>query len=137
AAHAIKKSVDRREAEKRRDEIKDVLINLLPDVDDIRFYRPRSRLLKPSVQVHTPYGWVLIQSLSLGYKTLIAWMVDFATRMFDSYPDSSNPLAEPAVVLVDEIDLHLHPKGQRPLMGSLNKRLQNKAFIGMVHRPNV
>ena len=32
---------------------------------------------------------------------------------FEKYPDSPNPLGEPAVLLIDEIDLHLHPKLQR------------------------
>ncbi len=50
-----------------------------------------------------------MRGLSLGYRTLIAWMVDFASRLFERYPNSPNPLAEPAVVIVDEIDLHLHP----------------------------
>jgi hypothetical protein len=30
--------------------------------------------------------------------------------MFDRYKDADNPLEEPAIVLIDEIDLHLHPK---------------------------
>ena len=53
----------------------------------------------------------------------MAWIVDFASRMFDLYPESENPLAEPAVVLIDEIDLHLHPKWQRELA-----RLSEQSF---------
>ena len=64
-------------------------------------------------------------------------MVDFASRMFDLYPDSPNPLAEPAVVLVDEIDLHLHPKWQRTLMGYLSERFPNTQFIATAHSPLV
>ncbi|WP_460914937.1 AAA family ATPase [Spirosoma areae] len=66
----------------------------------------------PKVYFKTHYGDVRLHELSLGYKTLIAWMVDFAKGLLDRYPDSENPLAEPAVCLVDEIDLHLHPKFQ-------------------------
>jgi transcriptional regulator with XRE-family HTH domain len=73
----------------------------------------------------------------LGYKTLIAWMVDLASRMFDRYPDSPNPLAEPAVVLIDEIDLHLHPKWQRTLMSYLSERFPNTQFIATAHSPLV
>ncbi len=64
-------------------------------------------------------------------------MVDFASRMFERYPDSPNPLAEPAVVLVDEIDLHLHPKWQRTLMGYLSERFPNTQFIATAHSPLV
>ncbi|MCA1613055.1 MAG: AAA family ATPase [Acidobacteria bacterium] len=136
-AHVAKSASARARAEKRRDEIKEVLINLLPDVTDIRFAQLTEKHQKPSVEVETPYGWVSIKDLSWGYKTLIAWMVDFASRMFDRYPDSKNPLAEPAVVLVDEIDLHLHPKWQRTLMSYLSERFPNTQFIATAHSPLV
>jgi hypothetical protein len=137
AAHAGSNAATRKRAEKRRDEIKDILINLLPDVDDIKFTQITEKQTKPGVEVKTPYGWVSIKDLSLGYKTLIAWMVDLASRMFERYPDSKNPLAEPAVVLVDEIDLHLHPKWQRTLMSYLSERFPNTQFIATAHSPLV
>jgi predicted ATP-binding protein involved in virulence len=64
-------------------------------------------------------------------------MVDLASRMFDRYPDSEYPLHEPAVVLVDEIDLHLHPKWQRDLMGFLTRLFPNTQFIATAHSPLV
>jgi predicted ATP-binding protein involved in virulence len=137
AAHAANKASVRKQAGNRRDEIKDVLVHLLPEVTDIRFAQLTEKQQKPGVEVETPYGWVSLRELSLGYKTLIAWMVDFASRMFDRYPDSPNPLAEPAVVLVDEIDLHLHPKWQRTLMGYLSERFPNTQFIATAHSPLV
>ncbi len=66
---------------------------------------------------------------------MIAWVIDFASRMVDRYPDSPDPLAEPAVVLVDEIDLHLHPKWQRELIGFLTERFPNTQFIVTAHSP--
>ena len=66
---------------------------------------------------------------------MIAWVVDFAGRMIERYPDSPDPLAEPAVVLVDEIDLHLHPKWQRELIGFLTERFPNTQFIVTAHSP--
>jgi ABC-type branched-subunit amino acid transport system ATPase component len=137
AARAGSNAATRKRAEKRRDEIKEILINLLPDVDDIKFAQITEKQSKPGVEVKTPYGWVSIKDLSLGYKTLIAWMVDLASRMFTRYPDSPNPLAEPAVVLVDEIDLHLHPKWQRTLMSYLSERFPNTQFIATAHSPLV
>jgi predicted ATP-binding protein involved in virulence len=137
AAHTAKDAVIRRRARKRRDDIKEVLIKLLPEVTDIRFGQLTKEQLKPRVEVETPYGWVSIKDLSLGYKTLIAWMVDFASRMFDLYPESADPLAEPAVVLVDEIDLHLHPKWQRELIKFLSELFPNTQFIATTHSPLV
>ncbi len=91
--------------------------------------------MKPRVVVETPYGWVRIHDLSLGYRALIAWVVDLAYRLFERYPDSPNPLAEPAIVLVDEIDLHLHPRWQRTIMSYLTERFPNTQFIVTAHSP--
>lgn len=108
----------------------------MPDVDDIRFSETESgRTPKPIVEFHTPYGWVESKDLSLGYRTSMAWIVDFASRMFDLYPESENPLAEPAVVLIDEIDLHLHPKWQRELIDYLTNLFPNTQFIVTTHSP--
>ncbi|MCA1565268.1 MAG: AAA family ATPase [Acidobacteria bacterium] len=137
ASYAAKDASTRKQAETQRDEIKNVLIKLLPDVEDIRVAQHGEKQLKLGVEVKTPYGWVSIKDLSLGYKTLIAWMVDFASGMFNHYSDSSDPLAEPAVVLVDEIDLHLHPKWQRTLMSYLSERFPNTQFIATAHSPLV
>lgn len=90
---------------------------------------------QPKVFFKTPYGDVRLHQLSLGYKTLIAWMVDFAKGLLDRYPDSENPLAEPAVCLVDEIDLHLHPKFQRNIITFLTETFTNTQFIVTAHSP--
>ena len=139
AAHAAQDLSTKKLAEKRRDKIREVLIseNFLPDIDDIKFTQLTEKQLKPGIEVKTPYGWVSLKDLSLGYRTLIAWMVDLASRMFDRYPDSEYPLHEPAVVLVDEIDLHLHPKWQRDLMGFLTRLFPNTQFIATAHSPLV
>ncbi|HEX5748061.1 MAG TPA: AAA family ATPase [Archangium sp.] len=124
-------------AKQKRDRIKQLLLDLLPEVHDLRFAPPDVTNPTARVEVQTPYGWVAMRSLSLGYRTLIAWMVDLASRMFERYPDSPNPLAEPAVVLVDEIDLHLHPTWQRQLIGYLTERFPNTQFIVTAHSPLV
>ncbi len=95
---------------------------------DLEGKRPKAKFL-------TDYGWVNLHDLSLGYKTLIAWMTDFASRMFEEYPDSPDPLAEPAVVLVDEIDLHLHPQFQRELTSFLTETFPKTQFIVTAHSP--
>ncbi|MFH1884018.1 MAG: AAA family ATPase [Planctomycetota bacterium] len=126
-----------RKALKRRDQIRDVLINLLPEVNDIRVTEPTRENLKPRVEFKTPDGWVSLNGLSLGYRAMISWMVDLANRMFERYPKSLNPLAEPAIVLIDEIDLHLHPKWQRTIMNFLSERFVNTQFIVTAHSPLV
>jgi energy-coupling factor transporter ATP-binding protein EcfA2 len=127
----------KREATERRERIKQLLIDLLPEVTDLRFAAPDTSSSTARVEVRTPYGWVAMRDLSLGYRTLLAWMVDLASRLFERYPQSPNPLAEPAVVLVDEIDLHLHPSWQRQLIGYLTERFPNTQFIVTAHSPLV
>lgn len=115
--------------------VKKALCDLLPDVSEIRINEPTKKSPTSTVEFETPYGWVGLTSLGQGYRSLIAWVVDFAGRMFDAHPKSKNPLAEPAVVLVDEIDLHLHPTWQRRVMNHLSERFPNTQFIATAHSP--
>ncbi len=55
--------------------------------------------------------------------------------MFEHYPDSENPLHEPAIVLVDEIDLHLHPEWQREIISFLKEKFPRTQFIVTTHSP--
>lgn len=55
--------------------------------------------------------------------------------MFDRYPHSDNPLKEAAVVIIDEIDIHLHPKWQRSLLHDLSEFFPNTQFIVSTHSP--
>jgi len=123
----------------QRDQVRELLLSVLPEdvVTDIRIPSPAERDDRAMVEFRTPYGWVPLTSLSLGSQTVIAWMVDLAARLYERYPDSRNPLAEPAVVLVDEIDLHLHPKWQRQIQGYLVGRFPNTQFIVTAHSPLV
>ena len=87
------------------------------------------------VLIRMPTGEVSLSDLSLGYKTMMAWAVDLALRLFQSNPESDSPLEEPSVVLVDEIDLHLHPSWQREVMGFLTGHFPNTQFICTAHSP--
>ncbi len=119
----------------RLNRVRNILVSILPEVTDIRFTQPTEESPNPRVEFKTPYGWVPLRALGHGYRSMISWMVDFASRMVDRYPDGANPLAEPAVVLVDEIDLHLHPKWQRQIIPHLMKLFPRTQFIVTAHSP--
>lgn len=118
--------------------LKAALATILPDIgdsEDIEIFATLGLIKKKGVYVRTPYGSVPFSSLSLGYQTVSAWTIDLAWRLFQKFPDSTNPLSEPAIVLVDEIDLHLHPKWQRQIRRELSTHFPNVQFIATAHSP--
>ena len=130
---------DAQVAKQRLETVKGLLKELLPedDIQDITFKAIDLSSARQRIAVHvkTPYGEVQLRALSLGYRTLMAWMIDLAVQMFARYPDSKQPLHEPAVVLVDEIDLHLHPKWQRQLFANLSHQFPQVQFVVTAHSP--
>ncbi len=134
-----KESEEHKQRIARLTQAKEVLLGVMPDdeITNIRFVTAEGTNPTSRVEFKTPYGWVPLRQLGYGYQTLITWVADFANRMVERYPNSPNPLAEPAVCLVDEIDLHLHPVWQRKLMGFLTERFPNTQFIATAHSPLV
>lgn len=76
-----------------------------------------------------------IEQLSEGYKIVIAMVADLAARMAEANPDMDNPLNSTGIVLVDEVDLHLHPRWQRDILSQLTKVFPNIQFIVSTHSP--
>ncbi len=87
------------------------------------------------VLFNTKDGWFRYTELGYGYQSMLSWVVDLCKRMFETFPNSDNPLQESAVVLVDEIDLHLHPKWQREVISNLSQIFKNVQFIVTTHSP--
>jgi energy-coupling factor transporter ATP-binding protein EcfA2 len=123
-----------KQAAKALEQVRQVLLKVLPDITDIRI---SSKGHQQYLELASPYGWVRLRDMSLGYQTLVVWLTDFASKLFSRYPDSPNPLEEPAIVLIDEIDLHLHPSWQRKLIGFLSDIFRNTQFIATAHSPLV
>jgi predicted ATP-binding protein involved in virulence len=122
--------------------IKQALVKLLPDVQAasaISLYGPAApggtKGQKQGVQVRTPYGEVPLNALSLGYQTMTAWTVDLAWRLYQHFPNDAEPMCQPAIVLIDELDLHLHPRWQRTLRKSISEIFPKVQFIATAHSP--
>jgi AAA domain, putative AbiEii toxin, Type IV TA system len=124
-------------AEARYKQVMNVLCNgLLPDVTRIHIKTIPDKSSYETFPVFlTSYGLVRLQDLGYGYQATLAWVADLAKRMFDRYPDLENPLHGPAVVLVDEIDLHLHPEWQRKIIKYLSDLFPHTQFIVTAHSP--
>jgi predicted ATP-binding protein involved in virulence len=80
---------------------------------------------------------MVINQLSDGEKCLIALVGDLARRMAIANPTRDNPLEGNGIVLIDEIDLHLHPKWQRNIIPRLTEVFSNCQFIISTHSPHV
>jgi predicted ATP-binding protein involved in virulence len=111
---------------------------LLPDVKKIRVSsKEKGQSFDNFLEFQTDFGWIRLRDLGYGYQTMLAWVLDLVRRMFERYPESPNPIQEPAIVLVDEIDLHLHPEWQRKIIAHLTKYFPNTQFIVTAHSPLV
>ena len=75
--------------------------------------------------------------LSSGETTILSLVVDIARRLTIANPDIYDKLSGEGIVLIDEIDLHLHPQWQRRFLPSLVHTFPNLQFIVTTHSPQV
>ncbi len=80
---------------------------------------------------------VRFEQMSAGQKALTALFGDIARRLILLNPKLDNPLEGQGIVLVDEIELHLHPKWQQGVLLNLQKSFPNIQFIVTTHSPQV
>ncbi|NMF60419.1 AAA family ATPase [Pseudanabaena yagii] len=75
--------------------------------------------------------------LSSGEKMMLSLVVDIARRLAIANPSLDNKLEGEGIVLIDEVDLHLHPQWQRKLLPALTHTFPNIQFIVTTHSPQV
>ena len=78
-----------------------------------------------------------VAQLSQGEKSLMALVGDIARRLAILNPALENPLAGDGIVLIDEVDLHLHPSWQRSLCNRLIATFPHCQFVLTTHSPLV
>lgn len=107
-------------------------INELSDVPSI-FYSPQfDELVYKDDKAEMP-----ISKLSAGYQSLLWMIMDLAYRVCMLNPELDNREQITGIVLIDEIDLHLHPKWQWNVIEALRKTFENVQFIIATHSPIV
>ena len=72
-----------------------------------------------------------------GYRMMLALAGDLARRMAQGNPHLDDPLQSEAVVLIDEVDLHLHPSWQQRVLPDLMRTFPNTQFLVSTQSPQV
>lgn len=78
---------------------------------------------------------ISLQQLSDGERAFIALLGDLVRRLALANPELEDPLAGHGVVLIDELELHLHPRWQREVVEKLRTSFPNIQFIATTHSP--
>lgn len=110
---------------------------MLPNVSNPRILENPQRFV---VSVKSGEGkpeTLSIDQLGGGCGIVLALAVDLARRMAQGNPHLENPLQSEAVVLIDEIDLHLHPAWQQRILPDLLRAFPNAQFLISTQSPQV
>ncbi len=79
-----------------------------------------------------------VGQLSEGERGVLCLVLDLAKRLSQANPGLDNPVeVGEAIVLIDELDLHLHPKWQRTIVENLTKTFPKCQFIATTHSPQI
>jgi energy-coupling factor transporter ATP-binding protein EcfA2 len=78
-----------------------------------------------------------LEALSQGTTSLIGWVGVLMQRLYEVYGDEAEPTKRYALILMDELDAHMHPIWQQILVGRLKAAFPNAQFIATTHSPIV
>ena len=78
-------------------------------------------------------GDIDFNELSEGYKSTIIWLYDLVSRLIINQPEVTELAQLKAIVLIDEVDLYLHPKWKYDFVYNLRKVFPNIQFIMVTH----
>ncbi|GAB4181526.1 MAG: AAA family ATPase [Coleofasciculaceae cyanobacterium] len=136
------RAVEDLENEERRDNpdyrnpqlqaVRQAIYSLLNGFSNLRVRRSPLRMT-----INKQSQELIVNQLSDGEKCLLAMVGDLARRLAIANPDLPDPLQGSGVVLIDEIELHLHPKWQREIIPALKRTFPNCQFIVTTHSPQV
>ena len=115
-------------------QLNEVVQSLLPGFSDLDF----AGATPARIFVHKRHTKFEVRQLSDGERGLLALAFDLTRRLAIANPGLKNPVADgEAIVLLDEIELHLHPNWQRKVLERLLKTFKKCQFIATTHSPQV
>jgi predicted ATP-binding protein involved in virulence len=145
---AFQEDIERREQNKRRDfeyrlpvleSVRQALAQMMPGCSNPRTLIDPLRLIVTFEYQSGPQEILSLNQLSDGYRTTLALVMDLARRMAQANPhfhDKAIQQSE-AIVLIDEVDLHLHPIWQQQVLVDLVATFPKAQFIVTTHSEKV
>jgi predicted ATP-binding protein involved in virulence len=112
--------------------VRTAILNMFDGFSDLRIERNPL-----SMKINKGEITLSVEQLSDGEKCTLALIGDLARRLSLANPSRKNPLQGEGVVLIDEIELHMHPAWQREILTKLKKTFPNIQFIITTHSPQV
>ncbi|MBQ1190975.1 MAG: AAA family ATPase [Bacteroidales bacterium] len=112
--------------------VKETISKFMPGFKNLRVKRNPLRMV-----VDKEGKEFAVNQLSDGEKTYIALIGDLCRRLVLANPTLENPLMGKGIVLIDEIDLHLHPQWQTEIAEKLCDTFPKIQFIVTTHSPLV
>lgn len=110
---------------------REAMSQFMPEYANVRIDRhPLSMTIEKNGE------WLNAEQLSDGEKIYLALIGDLCHRLSLANP-AGNPLEGDGIVLIDEIDLHLHPQWQGEIAAALARTFPNLQFIVTTHSPHV
>lgn len=121
-----------------RDALESTLSSAEKKFSNPRFEEKPKRFCLDEIQADGQKQELEIAQLSDGYTRMLTIIMDYARRLglANQFVDLP-PLACPGVVLIDEIDIHLHPRWQQRVIGDLVRTFPKTQFIITTHSPQV
>jgi predicted ATP-binding protein involved in virulence len=93
---------------------------------------------KPRLVVDKRGTTLDLSQLSDGERGLLAVLIDLTRRLAQANPDLEHPAQDShAVVLIDELDLHMHPRWQREVVSRLTATFPKCQFVTTTHSPQI
>lgn len=115
--------------------IRQALVRILPGVKRIDVKAEGVWVEGPAV------GRSMLEGLSDGYVSTMGWVLDLIARWIDHKERTKEPIGPDifeemeGIVLVDEIDLHLHPRWQVRVIDDIRSLFPRMTFIVTTHNP--
>lgn len=125
---------ERERAQQSLDIVCQALREVIPSFDGMRLDQSNGA---DEIRVTLDANEVLFEQLSDGQRLFVSLIADIAWRLLVLNPQGNEPLHGHGIVLIDEVELHLHPTWQQIVLPGLLQAFPGLQFIVTTHSPQV